>query len=129
MFPNLQMLLMVGGISLVFGLGTGYHFGSERYVKFQSKTEAIGKVQEEKVNQEEKQSNEVSKVISSDYNSKLRSLQLNASSGKMSDLSNSPVRADEGSAYAELVEKCSETTIQLVSLQEWVKEQALVYGK
>ena len=124
-------------VSILSGLclalfGSGYWMGYSRYIEFKKSIEVVAKTQEAKVESIQKQHELVTKGIANEYEAKLSALRNyykstsvwnNSSSGKTSGISTSPTVVDVATAYNILAGQCSETTQQLVSLQDWINAQ------
>lgn len=135
MFP-LPIFTWVKIGAVVFALGFAYYKGysgeHDKFIAFQAKVEAVGKIQEAKNDSIQKQSDLVSKGIKNEYEAKLAAvrnyysgLQHPGTSGsKLSGISNPTSGADESPAYYQLAESCSETTVQTLALQDWILQQA-----
>ena len=124
-------------ISILSGLclalfGSGYWMGYSRYVSYKKQVEAIAQIQEAKVESIQKQHELVTKGIANEYEAKLSALRNyykstsvwnNSSSGKVSGISTAPTIADVATSYNLLAGQCAETTQQVVSLQDWIRQQ------
>ena len=124
-------------VSILSGLclalfGSGYWMGYSRYVAYKKQVESIAQIQEAKVESIQKQHELVTKGIANEYEAKLSALRNyykstsvwnNSSSSKTSGISTSPTVVDVATAYNLLAGQCSETTQQLVSLQDWINAQ------
>jgi hypothetical protein len=135
MFP-LPILTWVKIGAVVFALGFAYYKGysgeHDKFIAFKAQVEAVGKIQEAKNESIVKQQDLVSKGIKNDYESKLAAVRNyyaglqhpSASGGKLPSLSNPSSGTNESTAYYQLAESCSETTIQTLALQDWILQQA-----
>jgi len=133
MFPLPISTYLYGGLILIsiicFGYGRHEH---NRYVAFKAEVESVAKVQEAKVESIKKQQELVTKGIANEYEAKIAALRNyykstsvwnNPGSSKVPGLSPAPSAADVIASYNQLAGSCAETTQQLVSLQDWLKEQ------
>jgi len=123
----------IGGLILaivaLFGFGyyKGYSGEKQRYNDFKAQIEAQAKTQEI-INQNIiKRQDIVTKGISDEYKAKLSAVRnfysgVRPPSTDLSAISKSPIGTDAETAYPILVRQCSETTLQLVSLQDWIKK-------
>ena len=119
-------------LALSFAYYKGYSGEHDKFVAFQAKIEAVGKIQEAKNDSIQKQSDLVSKGIKNEYEAKLAAVRSyyggvqypSTSSGKLSTISNPTNGANESAAYYKLAESCSETTVQTLALQDWILQQA-----
>lgn len=120
-------LFILGGIFLA-GASFGWYFPHRALVEYKTSVEVAAKAQEEKVKSIRSQQELVTKGIQNEYEAKLSAIRAyyggmhNSSSGAMPSLSN-PSAGINGSPADQLL-ACAATTQQLVSLQEWVKEQS-----
>ena len=133
MFP-LSFNTYVIGILLVvtvssFAYGRHEH---TKYIEFKTEVENTAKAQEAHVESIKKQQALVTKGIENEYEAKITALRNyykstsvwnNGSSSKVSGISAAPSAADVIASYNLLVGQCSEATLQLVSLQEWLNQQ------
>jgi hypothetical protein len=122
--------LAIIGAVLSIAFGSGWWMGYSRYVEYKKSVEIAAKVQETKVESIQKQQALVTKSIEKEYDAKLALLRQYYANGvrqpntsSVSNLSNTTKLFDANTAYTELVGQCAQTTQQLVSLQEWTKEQ------
>jgi hypothetical protein len=135
MFP-LPILTWVKIGAVVFALGFAYYKGysgeHDKFIAFKAQVEAVGKIQETKNDSIQKQSDLVSKGVKNEYEAKLAAVRNyyaglqhpSAGGGKLPTLSNPSSGANEGAAYYQLAESCSETTLQTLALQDWILQQA-----
>jgi len=134
MFPLPISAYVCGGLVLISVLCFGYgRYEHNRYVTFKAQVESIAKVQEAKIESIEKQQKLVTKGIEDEYNAKLSAIRNyykstsvynNSSSSKVpSNNAATPSATDVIASYNLLAGACAETTQQLVSLQDWVREQ------
>ena len=109
------------------GLGYG-RYESNKYDEYKLEVAALAQKQIDKNEAQAKQQALINKGISNEYEAKLSAIRAyyggmhNSSSGAMPSLSN-PSAGINGSPADQLL-ACAATTQQLVSLQEWVKEQS-----
>lgn len=135
MFPlPITFYVKAGLFVLVFlsGLYLGYSREHSKFIAYQERVEALGKAQEAKVESIKKQQELVTKGIQNEYDAKLAAIRNyykstsvwnNPSSSKVSGLSAAPSATDVITAYNQLAAACAETTQQLISLQDWIREQ------
>jgi len=131
MFPlPISSWIMIGlAVAALAGFGYG-KYEHNRYVTYKTEVEALAKIQEAKNESIKKQQELATKGIEKEYNAKLSLLRQyyangvrQPSSGGMSSNAISTLPVDALSAYNVLAGQCAETTQQLVSLQDWFKEQ------
>lgn len=124
-------LSIIAGLSAIL-FGSGWWMGYSRYLEYKKSVEIAAKTQEAHVESIKKQQDLVTKGIQNEYDAKLNAIRNyykstsvwnNPSSSTMSGLSTAPKSADVISAYNQLASACAETTQQLISLQDWIKQQ------
>jgi len=132
MFPlPISTWISIGSIILAL-LGFGYgKYQHNQYIEFKAETIAQAKIQEAKNDSIQKQSDLVNKGIKNEYEAKLAAvrnyysgLQRNTSGSSVPSISNPTVGTNESPAYYRLAESCSETTVQVIALQDWILQQA-----
>lgn len=140
-FMNLPILYRVLAIAaLVLGLvGFGYYKGysheKEKFDTYKAEVEAAAMTQEAKVKTLEKQATNINKDVSNAYNRDLAAVRAyyqrllnHQGSGELSK-----VPSGSSGAYAgtedQLPSQCSETTLQLIYLQQWVREQEQLFNQ
>jgi len=112
-------------ISIMFG---GYeHFA---YKQYRSDIEALGKAQVAAIEATKKQQELATKGIEDAYKSKIDAIRASygrmhdTNSGAMPTIPNTSIRFDDATANMVFAEQCTETTQQLISIQEWINLQA-----
>jgi hypothetical protein len=122
-------LAIIGAI-LSITFGSGWWLGYSRYVEYKKSVEIAAKVQEAKVESIQKQHELVTKSIEKEYDAKLALLRQYYANGvrqphssSLPTISNATSGLDAITAYNLLAGQCSETTQQIVSLQQWLHEQ------
>jgi hypothetical protein len=131
MFPLSINTWIIVGLSAMALAGFGYgKYEHNRYVTYKTEVEALGKIQEAKVESIKKQQELVTKGVQDEYNAKLALLRQYYSNGvrqpsssSMSTNGISPKQFDVSTAYSELAGNCAQTTLMLVELQKWLNEQ------
>lgn len=134
--------LIIGGIgaiaaSFIFGLWKGYSYEHEKFMAFKAQTEQIAKEQQIKIDSVVKQNQIVNEGIKNEYEAKMAAVRNyyaqwvrdNAGSGKLPTIPGAPKGVDAATANAILAGQCAETTVQLSSLQEWIRLQVQVHAK
>ena len=118
-------------IVLVIIAGAGFSYGRYEhmaYIEYKTEVKSIADKQQAKNIEVAKEQALINKGISNEYQAKLSAIRAyyggmhNSSSGAMPSLSN-PAAGVNGSSADQLL-ACAATTQQLVSLQDWVKEQS-----
>ena len=134
MFPlSINNWIMVG-LSVIAMAGFSYgRYQHNQYIEFKQEIAvAVAKKEAENISIK-KQSDLVNKGIKNEYEARLTTLRnyyssslRNSSSGAMPPFPQSAFGADANSAYSVLAGQCSETTLTLVMLQDWIKQQASI---
>lgn len=112
-------------ISIIFG---GYEHYS--YKQYRTEIEALGKAQVAAVEATKKQQELATKGIEDAYKSKIDAIRANydrlhdSRGSPMPTIPNTTIRFDDPTANIIFAEQCTETTQQLISLQDWIKLQA-----
>lgn len=130
--PMVYRLAAIAAIVLAL-FGFGYYKGhsnmKEKFDAYKAEVTAIGKAQEVKAKSIEKQADGISKGISNAYNRDVAAVRsyydrVRQQSGgcQMSAVPNSSSGVNERAAD-ELFGQCAEATLQLIYLQQWVREQ------
>jgi len=124
--------LAIGAFLLLVSFSSGWYIRNLDYKAFKLEVEHTAKAQEAHVESITKQQALVTKGIENEYEAKLAAVRSyykstsvwnNPSSSKVSGISTAPTVADVATAYNLLAGQCSETTQQLVSLQDWINAQ------
>ena len=122
--------LAILGAVLSIAFGSGWWMGYSRYVEYKKSVEIAAKVQEAEVKSIRSQQELVTKGVEKEYEAKLNLLRQYYANGvrqpntsKLPTFSNATSGLDAVTAYNLLAGQCAEATQQLVSLQEWTKEQ------
>jgi hypothetical protein len=123
--------LAIGAFLLLISFSSGWYLRNLDYKAFRLEVENAAKAQEAHVESIKKQQEITTTSIQKEYDAKLALLRQYYANGvrqpSASTLSTNsgiaPKPFDASAAYAILVGQCAETTQQLVSLQEWLKEQ------
>ena len=122
--------ILAGICAIVFG--SGWWVGYSKYLDFKKEVEITARTQEAKIESIKKQQDLVTKGIENEYEAKIAAIRNyykstsvwnNPSSGKVSGLSPAPSATDVIASYNTLAASCAETTQQLISLQDWIREQ------
>lgn len=135
MIPN-RLIAYAAVIAIVFagGLFAGYRFENNRFNEFKEKIAVEAATQQAKNQSVVKQNELITKGIRNEYEARIAALRqfygsgvrLNASGRPVSPNANTTQGIDGFAADAILAGQCAETTQQLVSLQEWLKQQGAV---
>jgi len=115
--------------SFVFGIYQGYSYEHEKFVAYKTEVALVAERQNAKNESIQKQSELINKGIQNEYEARLSAIRSHyangvrkSSSGAMSSIPNSTFSIDGKATDIELA--CAYTTQQLISLQDWIKEQA-----
>ena len=126
--------LAIIGAVLSIAFGSGWWIGYSRYVEYKKAVEIAAKVQEAKVESITKQQALVTKGIENEYNAKLAAVRnyykstsvWNNNTSKVSGISAAPSATDVIASYNLLAGQCSEATLMLTELQDWVRQQIVI---
>jgi len=128
--PLYKILGIAGLVIALFGFGyyRGYSAEKERFDAFKSELEASAKAQE-KINAQIEQKNKlIATNIKSEYETKIIALRnyyanslRHTNSNKLPSFSDSSYRVDEKTTDPVFIGQCAETTVQLTSLQDWIR--------
>jgi len=125
MISYVRIGILVGIFMAGLLLGWGYEY--RNLVAFKAEVEAVAKVQQAKNESIAKQQTLVNKGIENEYQAKLSALKSyygglrQPGSGSMSPIPQSTIGIDGKATNLELA--CAYTTQQLVSLQDWLRQQ------
>ena len=122
--------------SFLFGLWKGYSYEHEKFMEFKNKVTQEAKAQEIKIENIQKQSELINKGVKNEYEAKIAAIRnyyssigvrYTDSSGKqVPGLSPTSPGFDAAAAYPILAGQCTETTLMLTSLQDWIRLQGSV---
>lgn len=136
MFPlSIGLYVKLGAIAIavLFSAYLGYSFEHSRFMAFKAQVEETARTQEAKVESIQKQNELVTKGIQNEYDAKLAAIRNyykstsvwnNPSSGQVPGLSTTSSATDVIASYNALAGLCAETTQQVISLQDWINQQA-----
>lgn len=135
MFPlPITTWIMIGlSVAAIGGLGYG-KYESAKYDAYVAKVELAAKEQELINKAKAKEAEQVNQKVKNDYENKLSiikrvygGLRL-SSSQQTGSISDSTSPTDGTATDPKFIEKCAMTTQQLVSLQDWIREQVGIYN-
>lgn len=128
--------ILLGGVSalvIAFALGAykGYSYEHEKFMAFQYEVKLIADRQEQSNLNIKKQSALVNKGIQNEYEARISAtrnyfssgLRIQPSSGPVPTIPTTTRSVDAEASDTTLARQCTETTIQLTSLQSWINEQ------
>mgnify|MGYP003348922884 CR=1 FL=1 len=131
LFGGLSVQVYIYIAVLIAGFGSGFYLEHLRFQEFRLEVEMAGKAAEAREKAVEQQHQLVNEGIKNEYEAKLSAVRnfyssgvRNPSSGAMSGISPAPKGTDAETAYPILAGQCAETTQQLVSIQDWINQQA-----
>ena len=127
---NLLYVKVAIGALLLCGCFYGY-VEHNRFETFKREVQVQAEKQEAKNESVKAQQDLVNKGIKNEYEAKLAAvrnyysgLQRNPSGSSVPGISNPAIGTNESPAYYKLAESCSETTVQVIALQDWILQQA-----
>jgi len=128
--PLYKIIGVIGVAAVLFGTGyyRGYSAEKARHDAFRADIEASVRAQE-KINQQIEQKNKlIANNIKSEYETKLAALRnfysfglRDNSTSKLPSLSHPAYTFDAAASDPVFIGQCSETTLMLTSLQDWIK--------
>ena len=135
MFPlPITTWIMIGlSVAAIGGLGYG-KYESAKYDAYVAKAELAAKEQELINKAKAKEAEQVNQKVKNDYENKLSIIKrvyggLRLSSSQQTGSISDSTSATDGTATdPKFIEKCAMTTQQLVSLQDWIREQVGIYN-
>lgn len=133
MFSPAMIYGAIGAViaSFLIGFGSGWKFENGRFMDYKKEVAVVAAKKEAENISIQKQSDLVTKGIKNEYEARLSAIRSyyssglrNSSSGAMSTIPNSTFSIDGKTSNLPL--DCAYTTQQLISLQDWIKEQAVI---
>lgn len=127
-FPLSTWIMIILSVVALGGIGYG-KYESAKYEAYKAKVEAAAKAQEIQIESLKKQQTLATQSIEKEYNAKLALIRqyyangVQSGSGKMPGLSDSSNLSDAAAVYNVLASQCSEVTLQLLELQNWINAQ------
>ena len=128
--PLYKIIGIIGLVAVLFGTGyyRGYSAEKARFDAFKTELEASAKAQE-KINQQIEQKNKlIADNSKREYEAKIVALRhyydrlRHPDTNKLPSAAIAAHRVDEKATDPIFIGQCAETTLQLVSLQDWVRE-------
>jgi len=128
--PLYKVIGIIGLVAVLFGTGyyRGYSAEKQRFDAFKTELEASAKAQE-KINQQIEQKNKlIADNSKREYEAKIVALRhyydrlRHPDTNKLPSAAIAAHRVDEKATDPIFIGQCAETTLQLVSLQDWVRE-------
>jgi hypothetical protein len=128
--PLYKVIGIIGLVAVLFGTGyyRGYSAEKQRFDAFKTELEASAKAQE-KINQQIEQKNKlIADNSKREYEAKIVALRNYYANGmrhpdtnKLPSAAIAAHRVDEKATDPVFIGQCAETTLQLISLQDWVR--------
>jgi hypothetical protein len=128
--PLYKIIGIIGLVTVLFGTGyyRGYSAEKQRFDAFKTELEASAKAQE-KINQQIEQKNKlIADNSKREYEAKIVALRhyydrlRHPDTNKLPSAAITAHRVDEKATDPVFIGQCAETTLQLTSLQDWVRE-------
>ena len=128
--PLYKVIGIIGLVAVLFGTGyyRGYSAEKQRFDAFKAELVASAKAQE-KINQQIEQKNKlIADNSKREYEAKIIALRhyydglRHPDTNKLPSAAIAAHRVDEKATDPIFIGQCAETTLQLVSLQDWVRE-------
>jgi hypothetical protein len=128
--PLYKIIGIIGLVAVLFGTGyyRGYSAEKKRFDAFKTELEASAKAQE-KINQQIEQKNKlIADNSKREYEAKIVALRhyydrlRHPDTNKLPSAAITAHRVDEKTTDPVFIGQCAETTLQLISLQDWVLE-------
>lgn len=132
--PITTWIMVALSVFALGGIGYG-KYQSAKYDAYKATVEAQVKAQEIQIESLKKQQTLASQGIEKEYNAKLALIRqyyangVQSGSGKMPGLSNTSSITDATAVYNVLASQCSEVTLQLLELQNWINAQIGIQNK
>jgi hypothetical protein len=126
--PITSWIMIALSVVALGGIGYG-RYESYKYTTYKAEVEALAKAQEIQIASLKKQQDLTTKSIEKEYNAKLALIRqyyangVQSGSGKMPGLSNTSSLSDAAAVYNVLASQCSEVTLQVLELQNWINAQ------
>ena len=130
--PLYKVIGIIGLVAVLFGTGyyRGYSAEKQRFDAFKAELVASAKAQE-KINQQIEQKNKlIADNSKREYEAKIIALRnyydrmRNPDTNKLPSVAITTHRVDEKATDPVFIGQCAETTLQLISLQDWIKAVA-----
>ena len=135
MFPlPITTWIMIGlSVAAIGGLGYG-KYESAKYDAYVAKVELAAKEQELINKSKAKEAAQVNEKVKNDYENRIALIKRMYSGVRFTNpqqtgsISDSTSATDGTATDPKFIEKCAMTTQQLVSLQDWIREQVGIYN-
>jgi len=108
----------------------GFHIGNQRYLDYKRANDEVVAQQEIKIEAIKKEHELINKGIQDEYDAKLALLRQYYANGvrqsgtsSVPGISGTTKLSDAIAAYNKLASDCAATTLQVVTLQQWINEQ------
>lgn len=126
--PLSTWIMIALSVVALGGIGYG-KYESAKYDAYKAEVEAQAKAQELQIAVLKQQQTLTTQSIEKEYNAKLALIRqyyangVQSGAGKMPGLSTTSSVADAAAVYNVLASQCSEVTLQLLELQNWINAQ------
>lgn len=119
--------LGVAAVIFLAGALTGYSHEKHAFDVYRAEVSATAEAQQRETQKTIQKHEKIAQETKSDYESRIAAIRRayrvpNNGAGLMPTASQTSCGSNAGSSYAILAESCAETTQQLVSLQDFIKE-------
>jgi len=123
--PNVYFKILIVACILLLSFCGGYYVEHLRFLDYRQSVAAQGKVQEQKNKDLLKERDLENAKIKSNYNNQLAIIKrlYNTSGSNLSSPSATLVSVNGYTTDPVFAEQCASATAQLVSLQQWIKDQ------
>jgi hypothetical protein len=123
--PNVYFKILIVACLLLLSFCGGYYVEHLRFLDYRQSVAAQGKIQEQHNKDLLKERDLENAKIKSNYDNQLAIIKrlYNTSSGNLSSPSATLVSVNGYTTDPVFAEQCATTTAQLVSLQQWIKDQ------
>ena len=131
--PISTWIMIALSVAAIGGLGYG-KYESAKYDAYVAKQELAAKEQELINKAKEKEAAQVNEKVKNDYENKLALIKRTyggmrlSSTNQTGSVPGTASSTDGTPADPKFIEKCAMTTQQLVSLQDWIREQVGIYN-
>jgi len=133
LLPITTWIMVALSVVALGGIGYG-KYESAKYDTYVAKAELAAKEQEMLNQAKTKEANQITEKVKNDYENKLLLIKHTYSgvrltnSGQTGTISNTTSATDGTATDPAFITKCAMTTQQLVSLQDWLREQIGIFN-
>lgn len=127
---GLLNVALIALAAFIAGFGSGWEYEHKKLVAFEANVKAVGEAQERRTEELIQKHKQIAQETKNDYQNRIAAirsrygygLRPSTGSGQLSTPAITPGGVNGFPAYGVLVEQCAETTQQLTSLQDFIKE-------